>query len=60
MTKVHCPECGAGVVTRALERRSLDRGAEVVEVPYRCSSLTCRYHSEPYPFGAFWGQAGEE
>ena len=49
-----------GIIARTLERRSRDRGAEVPEVPYRCSSLTCRYHSEPFPFGAFWGQAGEQ
>ena len=53
VTEAHCPECDAPVTTRTLEKRTLNDGLELVEVPYRCSNPTCPYHHGPFPYAAF-------
>jgi len=53
VTEAHCPECGAPVITRTLEKHTLNDGLELVQVPHRCSNPTCLYHHGPFPYGAF-------
>ena len=60
MSDTHCPACGSKVITRTLEKHTMDGGRELVEVPHRCSSSDCLYRDSPFPYGSFLpGEAGQ-
>lgn len=60
MREAYCPACGAPVITRTLEKHTVDEGLELVEVPHRCSCPTCLYYQGPFPYGAFRARDHQE